>query len=170
MRRARISIVLCSLLLGLCPAPVSAQHTEPAARNGYGIRAGFGLNPDQFVVGAQTLLGEALRILRFAPSFDFGVGDSQTTYALNGDFTLQLPLPRARSQLYLGAGPALVVWNPDGGGADTEVGLNVLGGVRLATHGRTVYTVEARFGVGDAPDFRLLLGVLFGSGRPGDTP
>jgi hypothetical protein len=161
---------MCTLLLGVWPAHASAQERDTGPRNGYGIRAGFGLTPDQFVLGLQTLLGEKLRILRFAPSFDFGFGDNQTTYALNADFTLHVPLPSTRSQIYLGAGPALVVWNPDQGGADTEVGLNLIGGTRLATRGRTLYNVEVRFAVGDAPDFRLLLGVLFGSGRPATAP
>lgn len=158
-------MIVCSCLLAGA-GPVRAQQAEPDPRNGYGIRTGFGLDPDQYVAGVQALLGERFGILRFAPSADAGFGDDQSTYAFNADFTVPLPLPGSRSRLYAGAGPALVVWDPKDGGADTEIGFNLLAGTRMATHGRTMYNVEVRAGLGDAPDFRVLLGVLFGSGRP----
>lgn len=163
------SVLLCCAIGVLSVASSSADEAQRGPRNGYGIRAGGGFTPDQFVVGAQFLLGEKLRVLRLAPSFDLGFGDNVTTYIANVDFLLHSSLPGSRSQIYLGLGPALVVWDHKDTGADTEVGLSFVGGTRLATSGRTNYNVEARFGVGDAPDFRILLGIMFGSGRvPGE--
>jgi hypothetical protein len=143
------------------------QAATPAhAAYGFGPRVGFGLQPDQFVVGAQTLLGRSLYIFRFAPSFDLGWGDEVTTYAFNGDFEFQLGVPSTRARFYVGGGVGVTAWDFEASGSDTEVGLNLLGGARLAGRGSMEYTVEARFGVGDIPDFRLLFGVLLGSGEP----
>lgn len=143
-----------------------AAEREEGPPNGYGLRLGYGGGPQQFVVGAQALLGKRLKYLRFAPSFDAGWGDDVATYVLNLDLGLHVPVPETRSHLYAGAGLGIASWHPRGGGSDTEVGLNLLAGVRLGTKGRMNYTVETRFGVSDVPDFRLLFGVLLGSGRP----
>lgn len=150
-------------------SPAGAQDDVAVDRGpnlGFGVRTGLGLDPDQWVVGAQTVLGKTLGIFRMAPSFDVGFGSDLTTYALNLDLTLDGTLPGSRSQLYAGAGPAIVHWDASGAGGDLELGLNLLGGFRLATKGTTQYNLEARFGLSDAPDFRLLVGVLFGSGEP----
>ena len=144
----------------------TVQAATPAhAAYGFGPRVGFGVEPDQFVVGAQTLLGRSLYIFRFAPSFDLGWGDDVTTYAFNGDFEFQLGVPSTRARFYVGGGVGVTTWDFESSGSDTEVGLDLLGGARLAGRGSMEYTVEARFGVGDIPDFRLMVGVLLGSGE-----
>lgn len=160
---------LLTFLIGFA-SPANAQDeaaVERGPNHGFGVRTGLGLDPDQWVIGAQAVLGRSLGIFRMSPSFDAGFGDGVSTYALNLDLTLNGTLPGSRSQLYAGAGPAIVHWDISGADeSDLEVGLNLLGGFRLATKGTTQYTLEARFGLSDAPDFRLLVGVLFGSGQP----
>ena len=152
----------------------TVQAATPArAAIGFGPRVGFGLQPDQFVVGAQTLLGRSLYIFRFAPSFDLGWGDNVTTYAFNGDFEFSLGIPSTRAHFYAGGGVGVTAWDFESSGSDTEVGLDLLGGARMGGRGSMEYTVEARFGIGDVPDFRLLFGVLLGTGEPapeGTTP
>jgi hypothetical protein len=164
-----IIALVFALPLGFISSADAQEETaaERGPNHGFGVRTGLGLDPDQWVVGAQAILGKSLGIFRLAPSFDVGFGSDLSTYALNLDLTLNGTLPGSRSQLYAGAGPAIVHWDPsDGGASDLEVGLNLLGGFRLATKGTTQYSLEARFGLSDAPDFRLLIGVLFGSGEP----
>ena len=159
-----VSFVVLACLLLLAPESWAQERRGP--RNGYGFRLGLGLQPDQFVVGAQALLGQRFKIFRLAPSFDVGWGNDVTTYVLNGDLELHLPLPISRSSLYLCAVAILVCLQFDGASNDTDVGVNLLGGLRLATNGRTNYLFEARFGIGDTPDFRLFAGILLGSGSP----
>jgi hypothetical protein len=103
-------------------------------------------------------------LFRFTPSFDAGFGDDQTVYGFNGDLILPLYSP-ASSMLgfYVGGGPTISILDIDGGGNDTELGLSAIGGTRFAAGSRSAYTLEARFGVGDVPDFRILFGILFGA-------
>lgn len=166
--RHGMGVALSVVALGLGVNSGQASEGEnPGPREGFGVRTGVGIDPDQWVIGAQSVLGQSLGIFRFAPSFDLGFGNDVTTYVLNVDFLLNGGLPRSRSQIYGGAGGALVGWSRGGRGSnDLEVGLNLLGGVRLPTKRSTQYTVEARVGLSDAPDFRFLVGILFGSGTP----
>ena len=161
-----LSFVLACTAGAISPSQAQEKEGPP---NGYGARLGFGTGPDQFVAGAQALLGEKLRFFRLAPSIDLGWGDNVTTYMFNADLHFNMPLPNTRSNLYFGGGASLVAWDVSGTGDDTEVGGTILAGARLGTNGRTNYNVEARFGLGDIPDFRLLLGILFGSGKPPGT-
>lgn len=173
MRRHRTAFTSFSLALlvaaltCLLPASAAADNGETQGpRAGFGIRSGLGLDPDQWVVGAQALLGKHLGVLRFAPSFDAGFGDDVTTLALNLDLLADVDFPGSRSEFYAGAGPTMVHWAPSGGEGDLEVGLSLVGGVRLPTSGTTQYNLETRFGLSDTPDFRILVGILFGSGQP----
>ena len=136
----------------------------------YGIRTGFGLDPDQFVIGAQAKFGRFGGIARVEPTFDVGFGDKMTTYLLNADLRLDiLPLPKSETVVYGGFGPTLAYFDFNGGGdfpddSDTEIGLNLTTGVELPMGRSNSYNFEARFGIGDIPEFRLLLGVYFGGG------
>lgn len=170
MSSIRPVITLLALGLALAagsavPGRATAQEVSPPPPKGYGARVGYGTGPDQFVIGAQALLGERLGFLRFAPSFDLGWGDDVTTYVFNGDLELHLGLPRTRSHFYLGAGVGVGAFDSDVE-TDSGVGLNLSLGTRLATRGRANYNIEGRFGVGELPDFRLLVGMLFGIGTP----
>lgn len=152
----KITLAACTMLLAAPPAwPSSA----------IGIRGGLGLDPDQGVVGLQgQFAGRKLKVVRIAPSVDFGFGDDVTTIAGNLDFIMLLSPPESRSAFYAGAGPTLTWWDFDNDAieADTEIGLSLLGGVRFATSGSHAYTAEFRFGIGDIPEIRILVGFLFG--------
>ncbi|MCU0640266.1 MAG: hypothetical protein MUF59_10430 [Candidatus Krumholzibacteria bacterium] len=127
----------------------------------YGLRVGFGLDPDQFVVGIQTDLGSVYKNVHFVPSIDAGFGDNITSFGLNGDFKMFLPMPKSEAAIYVLAGPTAEFYSFDGE-TDTEVGLYLGGGVRMGFSDKGWYNLEARIGIGDIPEFRLLLGILFG--------
>ncbi len=133
-----------------------------AGSNGYGIRAGYGSNPDQFVIGAQALMGEFLKVARFAPSIDYGTGDNVSTFTFNADILMLLKPPNSSFAFYAAAGPTLTYWDAEHGGSDTEIGATITAGLRLPMKNTGFYNLEARFGVGDIPDFRILLGIMFG--------
>ena len=78
---------------------------------GFGLRAGMGLDPDQFVVGAQFSMGKSIGIFRFVPSVDVGFGSNLTVFNLNADFLLRLLIRDTPLELYGGAGPTLVFWD-----------------------------------------------------------
>jgi hypothetical protein len=152
------SILMCSIVL------LSAGAASPATDSGkcYGIRGGYSSKPDQFVIGAQADMGEIYSEVHFVPSIDAGFGDHLKTIAFNGDLELFVPLPKSSSSLYGIAGPTIMIWTPDVGNGDTEIGLTLGLGARMPLGGSGWYNVEARFGIGDIPDVKVLLGVFFG--------
>ena len=124
---------------------------------GFGLRAGMGLNPDQFVVGAQFSMGKPIGIFRFVPSVDVGFGNNQTVFNFNADFLVRLIIRDAPLELYGGAGPTLVFWDSRGGSSAWDVAVSLVLGTQVKLSRSFASNLEARIGIGDTPDFRLLL-------------
>ena len=137
------------LLLVLCAAPARAQ--------GFGVRTGASVEPNQFFAGAHYESDELADRLRFRPNVEIGVGDDRTLVAMNVEFTYRLSVPRVPMwQFYVGGGPALnlIRFNDD---TNPEGGFNVLAGL---SHGSGVFT-EAKFGALKSPRFKLVVGYTF---------
>lgn len=133
--------------------------------NSYGVRAGLGINPDQFVFGAQSVMGRVMKVARFAPSADIGVGNDVTVLTFNPDIRLLFSPPRSNSTFYGQVGPTIAVFDPKEGKGDTEIGLTLSVGLKLPMGNSGFYNLEGRFGIGDVPDARILFGILFGGGK-----
>ncbi len=162
MKAIRYLILISLFALIIYPAHAQDQQS-PARPTGAGIRAGFGLDPDQAVIGIQAVTARVLKIFRFAPSVDFGFGDNVTTYTINGDLLLRLfSPPKTSAQFYVKAGPTITVWDSEFAGSDTEIGVTTGAGVRLPFGRSNYYNLELRYGFGDTPEVRLLFGALFG--------
>lgn len=132
------------------------------AKNSFGVRGGFASTPDQFVIGGQAELGRALQTARFAPSVDVGLGSDLTAWTLNADFRWYLfNLPESGIKFYGSAGPTLVLASAGKGGSNSSLGLSLVAGMRIPMKSGRRYNLEARFGIGDIPDFKLMLGILF---------
>jgi hypothetical protein len=127
---------------------------------GFGLRAGMGLDPDQFVVGAQFSMGKSIGIFRFVPSVDVGFGSNLTVFNLNADFLLRLLIRDTPLELYGGVGPTLVFWDFKGSSAWEFAGTLILG-TQVHLSRSFASNLEARIGIGDTPDFRLLLVFFF---------
>jgi hypothetical protein len=153
-----LAIPLC---LGLVALGSFAQNRGHSGL-GFGLRGGIGLDPDQIVVGAQFSLGRALQIFRLVPSVDVGLGENATTIAFNADFLLRLIIENSSFGFYAGAGPTAVYNDLRIIDNRWEIGVNLVAGTQLPLSRRFATNVEARFGaVGDIPDFRVLLAVIF---------
>lgn len=138
----------------LLPLETKAAPVGPAL----GIRAGLSQNPDQFVIGAQAELG-SLGQATIAPSLDLGLGDPGDVIAANLDLRFYLfPLPQTGIHFYAAAGPTVAFFE----GGSEEVGLSLTAGAKIPMKGTGRYNVEARFGIGDIPDLKVMLGILFG--------
>jgi len=159
MRRIRV-LASTALLVAMATAPAFAQQpqSEPASPGasslGFGIKAGLGLNPDQFVVGAQYSLGKALGIFRVVPAIHVGFGDI-TTVDFNVDFLARLITKDSGFGFYAGAAPTLIT-----GDGDDEFGVTLIGGVQVPLIKNKATNIEARFGLADLPDFRILLSLI----------
>lgn len=159
MKRIGTCLALAGLLV--VAAAVAALADDEYGRS-YGVRIGYGSDPDQFVVGFQTDLAQVYRNLHFVPSIDAGFGEHVNNLGFNGDLKLFLRLPQATAAFYLLAGPTIEIWDYDVGEADTEIGVYLGGGVQMGFGDKGYYNLEARAGIGDVPEFRILLGILFG--------
>jgi hypothetical protein len=138
-------------------------HADEPSERAFGFRLGYGTSPDQFVAGLQFDTGKITRWLHFVPSIDAGFGDNVTTLALNGDLKFFVPLPKSSVVFYALAGPALAIWWPDEGDRDTDIGVNLGFGARMELGEIGWYNLETRFGIGDVPEWRILIGILFGN-------
>jgi len=150
------------LLAALSASSLAAQATDPSAAEpkghsglGFGLKAGIGFSPTQFVVGAQYSLGKGLGIFRLMPNAHLGFGDA-TTFDFNLDFLARVIAKDAGFGFYAGAAPSFVTG--DGG---SGFGFTVVAGTQLPILKGHATNLEARFGTGDVPDFRILAAIVF---------
>jgi len=142
-------------LVALGAAPVLAQ-TE------VGVRAGLSADPDQFVFGAHYETGPLADDITFRPNLEIGVGDDVTAVTGNLEFVYSFDLDQRPWRVYLGGGPAIVVYSFDrgpgpGGDSDVGGGFNVVVG---AQHDQGLFG-ELKVGGGDSPDLKVTLGFVF---------
>ena len=138
--------------LAAAPLPVAGQ-----TGSGFGVRAGVGANPDQFHFGAHYDTGPLLDHLSFRPNLEVGLGDDVTTIAANFEFAYWIPIKRRPWAVYVGGGPALVVYSFDDGHDDdteTEPGFNLLVGI---AHSKGFFA-EAKLGLIDSPEAKFTVG------------
>jgi hypothetical protein len=157
---SRKTILSCIIVCGV----VSYALTGNTARadDAIGFRVGGSASPDQFVIGGQAEFGRVFESARIAPSLDLGFGNDIMVTTANLDFRWYLiPLPETGLFFYGAAGPTVVVVSPDGGDSQTDIGLSLTAGVKIPMRGGNRYNLEARFGVGDIPDFKIMFGALF---------
>jgi hypothetical protein len=100
MRRLSVVMLLASIALA---APAAAQDI---ALRGFGVHAGVGASPGQFLAGLQVNLGEFVPRLRFQPDLEVGVGGGQTEVDATIPVYYRIPID-ARSTFYAGGGVTL---------------------------------------------------------------
>jgi hypothetical protein len=114
------------------------------------------VDPDQFYIGAHYETDALVDRLHFRPNGEFGFGDDLTTIALNFEFAYKFP-SRAAWRLYAGGGPAVNFYSFDGGGDNTEPGLNFMIGAE-ANNG---LFFELKIGAIDSPELKFGVGWTF---------
>jgi hypothetical protein len=130
-------------------------------RGRFGIQSGLTDDPDAWFFGGHLFVtgpfGTEPR-LAFEPSAEIGFDDDYTTLRFNGRFKYLFPVDRV--DVYPLGGLAiyhLSLDNCEGNCSDTELGLDVGGGVR----GRRL-SFDLALGLGDIPDVTLTVGYTFG--------
>ena len=160
-RRTLLAGVFATLVIF---APAAHSSTVVTA---FGPRAGLSVDPDQLVLGGQLSLQEFAPDWSLDPNLELGFGDGATTIALALDAHYHLRLRGSEWRPYLGAGfgVAFVSWNSPLGvsdRSDTNLGLNVVGGVSVPMAASHRGFLELRFGVGDLPTLKIVAGLNFG--------
>ena len=137
-----------------------------SAAQGFAVRGGANVNPDQVYVGGQYDVGPFAENIWFQPSADLGFGNGAKLAAFDLDVAWHHALDRRQTwTAYAGGGPALnwyhfPTYNSSGWG------FNVLGGV---LHHSGMF-VELRAGMGDSPDLRFGAGYMLRPPRPAQHP
>jgi len=156
-------IWIAVLAIAALPAVALAQSssgTGPVA-TAWGPRFGFGSDPDQFLFGGQLDLGDLAPDLTLTPNVDIGIGDDITSFGLSGDIHYHFRVQRSPWRPYVGGGITFTHFSFDGGGDDTEVGASILVGAIVPTQTGSRFFAEAKFGLGDVHDLKLLVGWNF---------
>jgi hypothetical protein len=158
---SHVRSIVTLLLIAAVVICIAETDSTAATGGNFGVRGGYDFDAEQVVVGAQAELGKFMQSLRFAPSADFTFGENVKTVALNADFRIYLVPPGSGTTFYGGAGPTLLIIDPDNGDSDSELGLTLSGGIKFGGGKGHNYNLEGRFGLDEMPDFRLLFGILF---------
>lgn len=158
MRRMGIVVVA---LFALASVPAAAQTA-------WGPRGGITFDPDQVHIGLHVDTGELFPDGHFVPNVEVGFGDDLTVVALNPELVYRF---RQRSSapwgFYIGGGLGInfVSWDEDdfpsrGDNSDTDLGLNVLGGMSRRLSGGNTLFLELKLGVADSPDAKVTIGLF----------
>jgi hypothetical protein len=151
-RRVKVLLIVVFVLLG--------WHAQAWAQ-GFGVRGGVSVDPDQFYFGGHYETDALVDRLHFRPNLELGLGDDLVTTALNFEFVYKFPT-RSGWRLYAGGGPAVNFYSfDDDGGRDddteTEGGLNFLFGAEA----RNGLFFELKVGAIDSPDLKFGVGYTF---------
>lgn len=158
MRGVRPRVLLLSLAAVSCLAWASLAHANTSG----GLRVGFSSSPDQFVVGGQLNFSPVAEHLYIVPSGEVGFGDHATTLAFNGDLQYRFLVHDSKVHPYAGGGLSVFYVNVDGGGSDTNLGADILGGMFFNERSGNPMFVEAKLGLTDeVPDWKFMFGVNF---------
>ena len=147
---ARMRIFVCTALL--------VAGAERAHAQGFAVRGGANVNPDQAYGGAQYE-APVTDSIWLQPAADLGIGNGAKLFMVNGDVTYRrMVAKRSPWQLALGGGPSINVYKLPAY-TTTKAGFGLLAGLR---HANGIFT-EFRVGFYDNPDVRLGVGYRFGA-------
>ncbi len=155
--------ILCVALVALFPVAASAQR---AVVGGVGPHVGFGVDPDQLLLGGQAIIGELAPNVTFDPGLEFGFGDHQTVVSVNLDMHYHFSIEGSSWRPYAGAGIGVhfVQFDAPPGFQDdseTDVGGDFIIGAGAPTASGNRFFTELKFGLGDNYSLRGLVGWNF---------
>ncbi|MBK7703923.1 MAG: hypothetical protein IPI34_14065 [bacterium] len=138
---------------GTIAAALLLAATPALAQSGWGVRGGLTIDPDQVHVGAHVNAGEIFNDGYFLPNVEVGFSDHGRLIALNPEMVYRFDKSsRSRWGFYIGGGLGINIYDWDDGprdnhdDSDTELGLNILGGMSRARRGGGDVFMELKLG------------------------
>jgi hypothetical protein len=152
-----------AVLLLLVPVASAQSANNPGD---WGLRAGATFDPDQFHVGAHIYAGELFDRGYFLPNVEIGFGDNMTLIALNPELVYRFAhRTDSRWGFYVGGGLGINIYNWDNDhnnhDSETDLGLNLLGGMLRSLSSGNELFLELKLGLADSPDAKLTVGLTF---------
>jgi hypothetical protein len=164
-RSMKRMIIILAIAIILGTGSAYSQGTGMGFR-GWGPRLGLTIDPDQIHFGIHADFGDFTQRLRFQPNFELGFGDNLTVGTTNFEVNYRFRQNWAVWTPYLGGGLGIIFVDRDnslGGGNDTDLGANIMGGIEKGIAGGDRFFIEAKIGLADAPDMKFTVGWTFGS-------
>lgn len=161
MIRGRLLAPLCLSLCLCLPAAAAIAQGDYELQYPIGVRLGWTEweNVGQVHFGAHMALGEMMENLYFTPNLELGFGDGLTVAAINGDVTWSFSeMTSGAWGVYAGGSLGLIWVDPEGGDANSDLGLSALGGLTRRFAGGRDGFLEVRAGVLDSPGLKVTLG------------
>jgi hypothetical protein len=127
-----------------------------------GFRVGYMFDAQALSVGMEYLNSlDNHNQWFFNPNAEIAMGDERNVAAFNGDFHYDFDT-QSDTAVWAGAGPALLITDPDGRGQDTEVdpALNMLLGIGAKTGTYRPYA-QVKGILSDNSDIALAVGIRF---------
>jgi hypothetical protein len=143
--------ILSFAILALVLTAAAAVPARAAGLAGAGLQIGWANSPDLFLVGLHWQARPMGEELDLVPSLDFGFGDNLLMIAPNIDAHYVLKTS-SKLKPYLGAGMSFPWYDFDNGGSEWEFGGALIGGVHINPN----MAFEAKYGLGDAPDWKFV--------------
>ena len=149
MKHSKILILMVIVICLTISGQVQAESK-------FGLKAGAGFGPDQFVFGAQYSLTESLGIFQIIPNVEFGFGNN-SSMVLNVDFIAMFRAEKSSFAMYAGGAPTLNFADYK----ELYLGLTGVVGTQVSIFKNTPTNLELRLGITKhAPDVRILLAFL----------
>ncbi len=164
MRNLRMILLAAVLAAALAPALALADPASDVGFRGWGPRVGLSVDPDQVHFGAHFDYGHFARRVRFQPNFEVGFSDNVTLVCLNAEAAYRFSEKWDVWSPYLGGGLGLNIKSFDNGrhdDSDTDLGVNLLGGIEKGLANGDRFFVETKLSLNDVPDVKITIGWTF---------
>lgn len=154
-------ITACALALAFTPSAMSAQ-IDVGAQGNWGEDVDFG-------VGGRVVVGLPVQAvsLQAIGEFNYYFPDGFDYWEANGNLVYAITVPNSPATPYVGGGINIAHVEVEVLGqsaSDTEVGLNLLGGVRFEAAPKITPYAEAKYEVQGGEQFFVTAGVAFNVG------
>lgn len=165
MNRTRITLIAVAFAAALGPTLALAGPDTDVGFRGWGPRVGMSIDPDQVHFGAHLDFGQFARHVRFQPNIEMGFGDNVRLIAFNAEAAYRFSSNWDAWAPYLGGGVGAnnrrVDFDHGPDDSETDLGLNVLGGIEKGLSNGDRFFIEAKASLNDVPDLKATVGWTF---------
>jgi opacity protein-like surface antigen len=158
--RLKLWAVTAAVLFVAGTATAEAQEVRFAPQVNYGDDTDFGIG-----ARVRLMIPSIARGVFGVGSFDYFFPDNFNYFELNANMGYMIPGVRGKVHPYAGGGLGYARASAEdcsgSGCSDSEIGLNLLGGMDIETRSRIMPFVEVRIELGGGEQFVLTGGVYF---------
>jgi len=151
------SFTLLGALLAflILPGTTNAQGVRP------GVRLGVYTDAGDLFIGGELLIPTYSNFV-FNPNIEYVFVENGSYLTFNGDFHYDIYMQDSPLFVWLGAGLAVLYFNPEGNrDSNADVGANLLFGLGWETASRLIPYVQGKVILSDNTEFALGFGIRF---------